>query len=66
MSKPLLPALAAPTATSLKFSIVRLPVPESPTANVLAPVALALATSRSPPSSMTEPWLPACLPIVAS
>ena len=66
MSRPLLSAMAAPTATSLKFSIARLPAPESPTVNVLEPVALVLATSRSPPSSVTEPWLPACLPIVAS
>ena len=39
-------------------------MPASPTASVLEAVA-ALATRSSPPSSVTEPWPPAWLPIAA-
>ncbi len=51
-------ALATPTVTSPPFSISRMPAPPAPTAKVLE-VPSALATSSSPPSSVTEPWLPA-------
>ena len=62
----LLPAwpCAAPTATSLPFSITRVPLPRLPTTRVLDGEKT-LATRSSPPSSVTVPWPVAWLPIAA-
>ena len=55
---------ATPTATSLPPSTASSPVPPPPTARVLE-AAATLATRNSPALSVTEPWPPAWLPIVA-
>ena len=62
----LLPAwpCAAPTATSLPFSITSVPLPRLPTTRVLDGEKT-LATRSSPPSSVTVPWPVSWLPIEA-
>ena len=61
---PSLPA-ASPTVTTPPSPMVRLPVPLSPRASVLAG-ASASAMRRSPPATVTVPAPPASAPIVAS